>query len=512
MWVVEVAGAHVGGHDLADRSLQDAGPVGCEPPDDVALADDAGDRLAVLADDHGADPVLLQDGQQVLHGVVRSHGEHPVALAAHHVRDPHDLTVDRRVGPRQRNGPKGRRPARTPQRQRHFVQVRAPRHRVVWPNRIRGVDRVSGSTQTFDLVIAANRLPVDRVVSDDGAVEWRRSPGGLVTAMESVMRSREGAWVGWAGEAGDAPEPFDQDGMYLRPVPLSEEEVAQYYEGFSNDTLWPIYHDVIVPASFHRDWWVDLRAGQPPLRRGGLPRWQPRARPSGSTTTSSSSCRRWCASCARTCASAGSTTSRSRPWSCSPSCRGARGWSRACSAPTSSASSAVADAHNFLRACRRLLGLTTKGDTVRTASTDGGTRVVRASAIPISVDFNGLEELARTPEVIAARQGDPRVPRQPARSSCSASTGSTTPRASGTGSRRTPSSSRTAPSPRRTRSSCRSPPPAASAWRPTASCARRSRPTVGPDQRRVRRHRLAAVHYLHHSYPREEMVGAVPRR
>jgi trehalose 6-phosphate synthase len=60
----------------------------------------------------------------------------------------------------------------------------------------------------------------------------------------------------------------------------------------------------------------------------------------------------------------------------------------------------VDDAHNFLRACRRLLGLTTKGDTVRTASTDGGTRVVRASAIPISVDFNGLQELARTPEVI----------------------------------------------------------------------------------------------------------------
>src|SRR6476659_4710419 len=43
--------------------------------------------------------------------------------------------------------------------------------------------------------------------------------------------------------------------MYLRPVPLSANEVEQYYEGFSNDTLWPIYHDVIVQPSFHRDWW-----------------------------------------------------------------------------------------------------------------------------------------------------------------------------------------------------------------------------------------------------------------
>ena len=64
---------------------------------------------------------------------------------------------------------------------------------------------MSGSTHTFDLVVAANRLPVDSVVGPDGETEWRRSPGGLVTAMESVMRGRDGAWVGWAGEAGNAP-------------------------------------------------------------------------------------------------------------------------------------------------------------------------------------------------------------------------------------------------------------------------------------------------------------------
>ena len=96
------------------------------------------------------------------------------------------------------------------------------------------------SPRTFDLVVAANRLPVDRVAESDGTVEWRRSPGGLVTARESVMRGRDGAWVGWAGEPGEAPEPFVEDEMYLRPVPLSEDEVTQYYEGFSNDTLWPI--------------------------------------------------------------------------------------------------------------------------------------------------------------------------------------------------------------------------------------------------------------------------------
>ncbi|WP_158607525.1 alpha,alpha-trehalose-phosphate synthase (UDP-forming) [Flexivirga caeni] len=107
--------------------------------------------------------------------------------------------------------------------------------------------------ETFDLVVAANRLPVDRV-REGGRSVWRRSPGGLVTAMESVMNDRDGAWIGWSGVAGKAPAPFEQDGMHLHPVALSAEEVRDYYEGFSNGSLWPIYHDVIVPASFKRRW------------------------------------------------------------------------------------------------------------------------------------------------------------------------------------------------------------------------------------------------------------------
>ena len=83
-------------------------------------------------------------------------------------------------------------------------------------------------SETYDFVVAANRLPVDRVTTPDGESQWRRSPGGLVTAMDAVMRGRDGAWVGWAGEPGEAPEPFDDGGMHLHPVALSEQEVADY--------------------------------------------------------------------------------------------------------------------------------------------------------------------------------------------------------------------------------------------------------------------------------------------
>ncbi|MET0302466.1 MAG: trehalose-6-phosphate synthase, partial [Microbacteriaceae bacterium] len=108
---------------------------------------------------------------------------------------------------------------------------------------------------SYDFVVVSNRLPVDRVVDSDGGTEWKQSPGGLVTALEPVMRSADGAWVGWAGQADLELEPFDNQGIRIVPVSLSERDIEFYYEGFSNDTLWPLYHDVIAQPSFHREWW-----------------------------------------------------------------------------------------------------------------------------------------------------------------------------------------------------------------------------------------------------------------
>ncbi|SMH47021.1 trehalose 6-phosphate synthase [Rathayibacter oskolensis] len=104
-------------------------------------------------------------------------------------------------------------------------------------------------------VVVSNRLPVDRVVADDGTASWKTSPGGLVTALEPVMRANAGAWVGWPGVADEDVAPFENDGVTIVPVALSAQELEDYYEGFSNDTLWPLYHDVIAPPTYHRDWW-----------------------------------------------------------------------------------------------------------------------------------------------------------------------------------------------------------------------------------------------------------------
>jgi trehalose 6-phosphate synthase len=102
----------------------------------------------------------------------------------------------------------------------------------------------------YEFVVVANRLPVDAV--EGGG--WRRSPGGLVTAVRPIVGALGGAWVGWTGGPGPAPEPFEFEGMHLHPVGLSAVEIDRYYEGQSNATIWPLFHDAVEQPIHHRGW------------------------------------------------------------------------------------------------------------------------------------------------------------------------------------------------------------------------------------------------------------------
>lgn len=106
-----------------------------------------------------------------------------------------------------------------------------------------------------DFVVVANRLPIDMELQPDGTVVFKRSPGGLVTALEPLLRRNRGAWIGWPGVVDAAEDPIVENGMHLHPVRLDDDDVADYYEGFSNATLWPLYHDLIVKPVYERRWW-----------------------------------------------------------------------------------------------------------------------------------------------------------------------------------------------------------------------------------------------------------------
>jgi trehalose 6-phosphate synthase/phosphatase len=97
------------------------------------------------------------------------------------------------------------------------------------------------------LVVVSNRLPF--VAERKGAtLHLKPSPGGLVAALDPVLRRRGGVWVGWAGATREEIETAggldlpEAKGVRYHEVRLSAHEVVQYYGGFSNRTLWPLFH------------------------------------------------------------------------------------------------------------------------------------------------------------------------------------------------------------------------------------------------------------------------------
>ena len=100
------------------------------------------------------------------------------------------------------------------------------------------------------IVVASNRLPYTFSRGAQG-LERKRSPGGLVSALEPVLRKRGGTWIGWPAVDLEPGEHLGEDeGYQMKPVVLSENEVIRYYHGFSNRTLWPLLHSMTDRAQF----------------------------------------------------------------------------------------------------------------------------------------------------------------------------------------------------------------------------------------------------------------------
>lgn len=148
---------------------------------------------------------------------------------------------------------------------------------VVVPGAAHGDTSVSHMPGSRKLLIVANRLPINRAQATANS-RWEISPGGLVTALSPILKQHGGAWIGWPGTSGKAPRPFEFDGIRIVPMRLSQKEVHAYYEGFSNETIWPLYHDAIRPPKFVSEWWSPYlevnwrfaRAAAAEARRGQL--------------------------------------------------------------------------------------------------------------------------------------------------------------------------------------------------------------------------------------------------
>jgi len=117
------------------------------------------------------------------------------------------------------------------------------------------------------LVVVSNRLPF--VFRRGAAGEWivEAGSGGLVSALMPVLRDRGGTWIGWPGAAGTQREltpaldrAGSEVGYRLVAVPLDENEVRGFYLGFSNEVVWPLFHDLPSLCNFDPGYWRVYRA------------------------------------------------------------------------------------------------------------------------------------------------------------------------------------------------------------------------------------------------------------
>src|SRR5213592_2438994 len=115
------------------------------------------------------------------------------------------------------------------------------------------------------LSLVSNRLPFALEPVGDGQWIAAPSPGGLVSALGPVLRGRGGTWIGWPGVAGDVPgtsfaEATRDAGYKVVPVALSEAERDEFYYGYSNEVIWPLFHDLQSFCHFEPAFWETYKA------------------------------------------------------------------------------------------------------------------------------------------------------------------------------------------------------------------------------------------------------------
>jgi alpha,alpha-trehalose-phosphate synthase [UDP-forming] len=117
------------------------------------------------------------------------------------------------------------------------------------------------------LINVSNRLPVSVKKTAHG-LRVERSAGGLATALESVWKQQPGVWIGWTGAAEDQAVAIDEvlarasrrRSYALRGVVLTKDEIDKFYAGFTNEIIWPLFHDMPTRCNFDPDYWEVYQA------------------------------------------------------------------------------------------------------------------------------------------------------------------------------------------------------------------------------------------------------------
>jgi trehalose 6-phosphate synthase/phosphatase len=110
------------------------------------------------------------------------------------------------------------------------------------------------------LIVVSNRLPFSLKRTAEGWQE-ERSSGGLAAALGPMVRERNGLWIGWTGDAAE-PDP-ERNAILQRwreehslvTVDLPPEVAQDFYDGYANQTLWPLFHQFSMNVVFNASGW-----------------------------------------------------------------------------------------------------------------------------------------------------------------------------------------------------------------------------------------------------------------
>ncbi len=116
-----------------------------------------------------------------------------------------------------------------------------------------------------NLIIVSNRLPLS-VKKENGALEFYPSAGGLATGLASYAANKKNRWIGWPGMPSDDLTEKEKRTITRKmraancyPVFLTQEQINGFYNGYSNDVLWPIMHSMPVEQKHRATWWKAYR-------------------------------------------------------------------------------------------------------------------------------------------------------------------------------------------------------------------------------------------------------------
>ncbi len=111
-------------------------------------------------------------------------------------------------------------------------------------------------------IIISNRLPVT-VNKNDEKLDYHKSIGGLATGLKSFHEQTDSVWVGWPGIANEEINQKEKEniqktlkeGYQCLPVFLSSDDIDQYYFGFCNNTIWPLFHYFTSKTKYEFETW-----------------------------------------------------------------------------------------------------------------------------------------------------------------------------------------------------------------------------------------------------------------